>query len=93
MTATFAGETASGWQQVLFSSPVPITSNTVYVAFYHALNGHYSANLNYFATTGVDNPPLHALANGVSAGTASKRLDPPASFPSKRGLRPTTGRA
>ena len=67
-TATFTGETASGWQQVLFSSPVPITANTVYVASYHALNGHYSANLNYFATTGVDSPPLHALANGISGG-------------------------
>ena len=67
-TATFTGETASGWQQVLFSSPVPITANTVYVVSYHALNGHYSANLNYFATTGVDSPPLHALADGVSGG-------------------------
>ena len=65
-TATFTGETASGWQQVLFSSPVPITANTIYVVSYHANNGHYSANLNYFATTGVDSPPLHALANGVS---------------------------
>ena len=66
-TATFIGETASGWQQVLFSSPVPITANTVYVASYHALNGHYSANLNYFATTGVDSPPLLPLP------TASRR--------------------
>ena len=31
-TATFSGESASGWQQVDFSSPVPITANTVYVA-------------------------------------------------------------
>jgi hypothetical protein len=67
-TATFTGETASGWQQVTFSTPVPITANTVYVASYHSLNGHYSANLNYFTTAGVDSPPLHALANGVSGG-------------------------
>ncbi len=31
-SATFAGETASGWQQVNFSSPVNVTSGTVYVA-------------------------------------------------------------
>ena len=37
-------------------------------ASYHANNGHYSANLDYFATTGVHSPPLHALANGVSGG-------------------------
>ncbi len=33
-TATFTGESASGWQQVNFSTPVAITSNTVYVASY-----------------------------------------------------------
>jgi hypothetical protein len=65
-TATFTGETASGWQQVNFASPVSINSNTVYVASYHCNNGHYSADDNYFASSGVDNPPLHALANGVS---------------------------
>ena len=65
-SATFTGETSSGWQQVSFASPVAITANTVYVASYHTTVGHYSYNLNYFATTGVDSPPLHALANGVS---------------------------
>jgi hypothetical protein len=29
-SATFANETASGWQQVSFSTPVTITANTVY---------------------------------------------------------------
>jgi hypothetical protein len=67
-TATFTGETASGWQQVTFATPVSITANTVYVASYHANNGHYSFNTNYFSVNGVDNPPLHALANGVSGG-------------------------
>src|SRR5205823_5141937 len=28
--ATFTGETATGWQTVLFSSPVSITANTTY---------------------------------------------------------------
>ncbi|HSS59989.1 MAG TPA: DUF4082 domain-containing protein, partial [Candidatus Limnocylindrales bacterium] len=31
-TAKFANETASGWQQVQFADPVPISPNTVYVA-------------------------------------------------------------
>ena len=57
-TATFSGETASGWQQMSFATPVAITSNTVYVASYHASNGHYSEDDNYFASNGVDNPPL-----------------------------------
>jgi hypothetical protein len=66
-TATFTGETASGWQQVNFASPVSINSNTVYVASYHCNSGHYSEDDNYF-TIGVDNPPLHALASGVAGG-------------------------
>jgi WD40 repeat protein len=65
-TATFTGETASGWQQVNFASPVPITAGTVYIASYHSNAGHYSADLNYFASVGVDNLPLHALANSLS---------------------------
>ena len=66
-TATFTGETASGWQQVIFSSPVAITANTVYVASYHSTIGHYSADSNYFATSGTDNAPLHALVNSTAA--------------------------
>jgi hypothetical protein len=67
-TAIFSGESASGWQQVNFSSPVHITANTVYVASYHTNVSHFSIDLNAFASTGVDNPPLHALANGVNGG-------------------------
>jgi hypothetical protein len=81
-TATFAGETASGWQQVLFSSPVPITANTVYVASYHTLNGHYSFDSNYFGSAGLDNPPLHALANGVSGGNGVYAYGTTSVFPS-----------
>jgi hypothetical protein len=65
-TATFTGETASGWQQVILSPAVPIAANTVYVVSYHTTVGHYADDQNFFATAGVDNPPLHALQNGVS---------------------------
>ena len=65
-SATFTSETGSGWQRVSFSTPVPIAANTVYIASYFAPTGHYSADSNYFAKAGVDRPPLHALANGVS---------------------------
>ena len=46
-TATFAAETASGWQTVYFSSPVTIAPDTTYVASYHS-NGHYAATGDYF---------------------------------------------
>jgi hypothetical protein len=79
-TATFTGETASGWQQVNFATPVAITANTVYVASYHTDVGHYSGDNNYFATAGVDNPPLHALRDGVSGGNGLY-IGGPSAFP------------
>jgi hypothetical protein len=65
-SATFTNETASGWQQVTFSEPVPITAGTTYVAGYLAPNGHYSATSAAFGSAGLSNPPLEALANGIS---------------------------
>ena len=67
-SATFTGETASGWQQVNFDTPVAVAANTVYVASYFAPGGNYAANSAYFASSGVDNPPLHLLKDGVSGG-------------------------
>jgi len=67
-TATFTNETGSGWQQVNFPTGVPISANTTYVASYHHNNGHYSVNANYFANSGVDSGPLHALRNGEVGG-------------------------
>src|SRR6266545_183092 len=61
--ATFAGETASGWQQVNFATPVAVTANTTYVASYYAPAGHYAVDEGFFAEGGVDNPPLRALAD------------------------------
>jgi hypothetical protein len=65
--ATFTGESASGWQSVTFSSPVAVTAGTTYVASYHAANGHYSVTGAAFATGGIDNGPLHALSDLVTA--------------------------
>jgi hypothetical protein len=67
-TATFTGETASGWQTVTFATPVAITANTTYVVSYHTNVGNYAYTSQQFATAGVDTPPLHALSSGVSGG-------------------------
>jgi hypothetical protein len=71
-TATFTNETASGWQQVSFATPVPITANTTYVASYHAPNGRYSVDENYF-TQARTNGPLTALADGMDGGNGVYR--------------------
>jgi len=81
-TATFANETASGWQQVNFATPVSITAGTVYVASYFAPVGRYAGDGGYFATTGVDNGPLHALKDGVSGGNGVYAYGSTSAFPS-----------
>jgi hypothetical protein len=65
--ATFTGETASGWQQVSFSTPVAIAANTTYVAAYFTNTG-FAFDYGYFTSTGVDNAPLHGLRSGVDGG-------------------------
>jgi uncharacterized membrane protein YfhO len=67
-SATFSNETASGWQQVTFGTPVAISANTVYVVSYHAPNGGYAVDTSYFANAGYDAAPLHALKDGASGG-------------------------
>ena len=66
-TATFQNETASGWQQVNFSTPVAITANTTYVASYFAPNGRYAFD-EFGFTNGVDNAPLRGLSDSEAVG-------------------------
>ena len=54
-SATFTGESASGWQQVNFAQPVTLNPNTTYVASYFAPKGHYSQS---------DRLLLHCSADG-----------------------------
>lgn len=63
-TVTFAGESATGWQEAVFSSPVTIKAGTTYVASYHTNTGYYASGTP-FGSAGVDSPPLHALRDGV----------------------------
>jgi hypothetical protein len=64
-TGTFVGETASGWQNMLFSTPVTLTPNTWYVVSYHTEVGYYAVDGNGLGNSGVDNPPLHVDINGA----------------------------
>src|SRR5581483_7567164 len=66
-TATFTNESASGWQQVNFNTPVAIAANTIYVASYFAPNGNYAGDGNYFTAavgTGVLQAPASVAGNG-----------------------------
>jgi fibronectin type 3 domain-containing protein len=79
-TATFAGESASGWQEVLFSTPVTITAGTTYVASYTAPNGRYASDTNFFATSPAGSSPLTGLQNGVD-GTNGVYFQGTSGFP------------
>ena len=59
----------------------PITAGTTYVVTYFAPVGHYSADAGFFANTGVDNPPLHALGNGVDGPNGVYRYGTGGVFP------------
>jgi subtilase family serine protease len=74
-TATFTGESAGGWQQVSFSTPVAVSANTTYIVSYHTSAAYIAYTPNAFATSGVDNAPLHALGNGVAGGNGVYHYD------------------
>jgi hypothetical protein len=82
-TATFSAESASGWQQVNFANPVAVTANTTYVASYHVNAGHFAEDSNFFATSGVDNAPLHAPLNGNGALNGRYAYGSGSSFPNQ----------
>ncbi|MDK4724796.1 DUF4082 domain-containing protein [Rhizobium phaseoli] len=72
-TGVSVGESLSGWQTVMFSSPIQIAADTTYVASYHS-NGFYSVTGNYFsdpygsgALKAVDGGGVFAY--GTTAGT------------------------
>ena len=67
-SATFTNETATGWQEVDFATPVPIAAETVYIASYYAPAGHYADDSGYFANSGVTSGPLVALSNAEAGG-------------------------
>ncbi|MFC6079706.1 DUF4082 domain-containing protein [Sphaerisporangium aureirubrum] len=66
-TATFTDESTQGWQEVYFSTPVPVTRDTTYVASYHAPNGRYAATY-WGLDAAVVASPLRTLASGPSGG-------------------------
>jgi hypothetical protein len=77
---SFANETATGWQQMLFSSPVAITAGVTYVASYFSTSGDYAATKPYF-TTAVVNGPLRGLADGEDGANGLYRYTATSAFP------------
>lgn len=61
----------SGWQQVLFSSPVAITAGTTYVVSVYSNDGYYSSTEEYFNAFSLVSGSLTAPAgdNGITSSS------------------------
>ena len=79
----FSNETASGWQQASFATPVAITANTTYVVSYHTNVGNYAYNYDYFTATGVTTGPLTALSNAAGGGNGVYQYSAASAFPTQ----------
>ena len=81
-SVTFSGETASGWQEALFSEPVEIEAGTTYVASYHTTVGYYAAEAGYFDAA-HENGPLHMPSSGESGGNGVYVYGASSAFPTE----------
>ncbi len=78
-SGTFSGESASGWQELDFATPVAITANTTYVVSYHTDAGHYAFTQSGLSSA-VTNGPLTALASGGVYAYSSANAFPSNAF-------------
>lgn len=61
-SGTFTGETASGWQTMLFTAPPTVLADTQYVVTYNWNTGtHWTGVSGYFTAGGVCNGPVCAI--------------------------------
>lgn len=79
-TVTFVNESASGWQQAYFSTPVSVSANTTYVVSYYAPNGNYSYTSNGFASA-QGSAPITGLASSTSGGNGVYAYGASSSYP------------
>jgi len=82
-TVTFTGETASGWQQATFATPIAITANTTYVVSYYTSTGQYAITNDALTTTPLDRAPLHAPASGSAGGNGVYQYGATSGFPAQ----------
>jgi hypothetical protein len=62
-SVNFSGESASGWQEATFSTPVAITPGTNYVVSYFAPAGGFALDYGFFDAGDFVNGPLVGIGN------------------------------
>jgi hypothetical protein len=80
-TVTFTAETATGWQEARFATPIAVTAGTVYVAAYFAPTGLYSEDDWYFEAP-LANAPLRS-AELATPGVSVYRYGSTTVFPNQ----------
>lgn len=92
-TAPATAESASGWQDVSFASPVAVTAGSVYVASYHTNTGHVADDdwystypAEFFHPTGLDRTPLHMVDPRGPYGPSVYANSATSTFPTQRSL-------
>lgn len=81
-TATFTNETATGWQQASFPQPIAIQAGQIYIASYHAPQGRYSFQPNFFNAARTRGA-LTALSNAEDGGNGVFRYGPGGTMPTQ----------
>lgn len=71
-SATFVGETSSGWQEVLFAIPVVVTAGQTYTVSYSCSNGHYAADTGFFLAGAAGDGVVHGSNSSYSYGSPSR---------------------
>jgi fibronectin type 3 domain-containing protein/lysophospholipase L1-like esterase len=65
---TMSNETPSGWQEVVFETPVPVQANALYFATYYAPFGRYAADAGYFRDQEIVHSPVRLPSQGSIHG-------------------------
>ena len=76
----YTNESASGWQQVVLSTPVPVTAGTPYVVSYFSSTGDYLSTADYFLQQ-VGTGLVQGLAEGANGPNGVFQDTPSSTFP------------
>jgi uncharacterized protein DUF4082/Big-like domain-containing protein len=84
-SVTFSNETARGWQEAFFLTPIQITANETYVVSYFAPEGSYASDNNFF-TDALVRDPLRVLSDAESGGNGVFVYGATGGFPNSSNL-------
>lgn len=80
-SATFGGESATGWQYAAFDTAIPIAAGVDHVVSYYAPAGGYAVDPAFFAAGDVVNGPLVGVGNTGSTPNGLFRYGSGGGFP------------